>query len=179
MTTFNNLNDLLAQFNGAKICQLRTKTQLKANKKSRVDGTPFPYSKGVSKLAVRNVIVGTDYSNVVNNQLARENKVGDFTPEQLWKGKGRRVSKFTVEHVDTKEQYLAVLPKTDAENHNVTKSVYVDNETGLEVDFSSLKDFLPPYNESDNQGTDKTVHWQVINVNNIMGLKCGELEYLA
>ena len=173
----NNLNDLLSQISGSKICSLRTKTALKTNKKSRTDGTPFPYSQGISKLSVRNVIIGADYSNAVNNQLAREEKVGDFTPENLWKGKGRRVSKFTVEHTESGEKYLCILPKTDSENCNVTKSIYIDNATGNEVEFSSLKDFLPPYNETESQGTDKVVHWQVIKLENVIGLKSGELEY--
>lgn len=173
----NNLNELLAQISGARICQLRTSTPVKMNVKSRVDKSPNPFKNGVTKLAVRNVVLGADYSNAVNNQLAREEKVGDFTPENLWKGRGRKISKFLVEHTDTGEQYLAVLPKTDSENCNVTKSVYIDNETGAEIEANLLKDFLPEYKESENQGTDKVVHWQVLKLSNVIGLKSGELEY--
>lgn len=174
-----NIQEVLAQISGSRIVRLRTKTQVKMNVKSRVDGTPNPYKKGVSKIAARNCIIGADYSNAVNNQLAREDKVGDFQPEKLWKGKGRRVSKFMVEHSETLEQYLAILPKTDGENNNITESVYIDNDSGLEIDVKTLKDFLPPYKESDNQGTEKAVHWQVIKLENIIGLKSGEFEYVA
>lgn len=170
-----NLNELLSQINGARICQLRTKTEVKANKKSRVDGSPFPFSKGVSKLAVRNVVLGSDYSSVVNNRLQKEEKVADFVPEQLFKGKGRRISKFLCEHIETKEQYLSVLPNTDGQNCNLTKSVYIDNETGNEIDPAILLPYLPPYKEMESQGTDKVVHWQLIKLNNILGIKSGNL----
>ena len=177
MATFNNLNNLLEQIKGARICSLRTKTPVRANKKSRVDGSPFPFKDGVSKLSVRNIILGTDYSSVVNNRLQKEEKIADFVPQQLFRGKGRKITKFICEHTETKEQYLSVLPKTDSDNCNITKSVYVDNETGLEVDFSSLKDFLPEYSENSSQGTDKTVRWQLIKLDNILSLKSGDLLY--
>lgn len=175
MPTFNNLDDLLSQINGSRIVQLRTKTQEVLNKKSRVDSRPNPYTQGVSKLAVRNVIIGTDYSNVVNNQLAKEEKIGDFVPEAQWRGKGRRISKFLVEHTESHKKYLAILPKTDKNNFSITKSVYVDNATGLEIDSNLLKEFKAPKYDSENQGTDKIVRWQVIEVNNIVGLKSGTL----
>jgi len=171
----NNLTELLNSISGAKICSLRTKTALKANKKSRTDGTPFPYSQGISKISVRNVIIGSDYSSSINGRLAKENKVADFVPENLWGGSGRRISKFLVQHTESKKEYLSVLPITDSENKNLSKNIYIDNSTGLEVDFDSLKDFLPPYNEPTNQNDlEKTVHWLCIETKNILGLKFGE-----
>lgn len=170
------INEVLATMKPS-IINLRTKTDVKMNKKSRVDGTPNPFTKGVSKIASRNCIIGADYSNAVNNQLARENKVGDFEPEQLWRGKGRRISKFTVEHTESHDEYLAILPKTDSENCNVTKSVYIDNATGLEIEYNSIANFMPPIKENDNQGADKPVHWQVIKLENIIGLKCGDIDW--
>jgi hypothetical protein len=174
-----DLKSVLQSISGSRIVSLRTKTQVKLNKKSRVTGAACPYVDGVSKLSVKNCIIGTDYANSVNNQLAREDKIGDFQPEKLWKGKGRRISKFLVEHTESGQNYLAILPKTDANNCNITKSVYVNNTTGLEINPENLKDFLPPYNESSSQGTEKTIHWEVIKLENILGLKSGEIDWAS
>jgi hypothetical protein len=172
-----NLNSVLENIgNSSRICQLRTKTPVKLNKKNRVTGAPCPYVDGITKLAVRNVILNCEYKNAVNNQLVREEKVADFVPEQLWKGKGRRVSKMIFEHIETHQQYLAVLPKTDGEGFNITKSVYIDNSTGSEIDKNELTDYMPPKNNS-TQGTDKPINWELIKLENILGLKSGDLIY--
>ena len=170
MPTFNNLNDLLEEIKGSRIVSLRTKTTQPLNVKSRVDKKPNPYTQGVSKISVRNCIIGADYANSFNNKLAKNDEVGDFVPEAQWGGKGRRVSKFTIAHTVTGQEYLAILPKVDAENHNITKSVYIDNATGNEVDVNLLREFMPPKKEA-------FLNWQVIKIDNIIGLKSGELEY--
>lgn len=169
-----SINKFLANLNGAKIVSLRTKTDVKMLAASR---QKFP--KGISKIAVRNGIIGASYENAVNNQLEREEKLPEFQAESLWKGKGRSVSSFLVEHCETKEQYLKFLPKTNSIGNNITKSIYVDNATGLEIEQSEFSEFMPKggYSVSNVQGTEKEIKWQVIAIKNVIGIKCGELEY--
>ena len=163
------IHDVLASIDSAKIVSLRTKTQCKLLAKSKVQ---FP--KGVSKISTRNGIIGASYENAVNNALKREGEVPDFKAESLWKGRGCRVSKFIVQHMDTQKQYLAFMPKTNVDGHNVTKSVYIDNATGLEVSYEDIKDYMPSY------GTNSSgLNWQVIELTNVIGLKSGNIEFNA
>jgi hypothetical protein len=163
------IHDVLASIDSAKIVSLRTKTQCKLLAPSKVR---FP--KGVTKISTRNGIIGASYENAVNNKLEREGDLPDFKAESLWKGRGRRVSKFIVQHMDTQKQYLAFLPKTNVDGHNITKSVYVDNATGLEVSYEDIKDYMPNY------GTNSSgVNWQVIELSNVIGLKSGDIEFNA
>lgn len=161
-----NIHETIASLESAKIVSIRTKTPLKMLAASKLK---FP--KGVSKISVRNGIVGASYENAVNNQLQRHSEIPDFRAESLWKGKGRRISKFLVEHTETHEQYLSFLPRT-INGVNVTKSIYVDNNTGLEIDFSEVSSYMPPYRENSSG-----VNWQVIKLDNIIGIKCGEIEF--
>jgi hypothetical protein len=163
------IHDVLSSIDSAKIVSLRTKTQCKLLAPSKVR---FP--KGVTKISTRNGIIGASYENAVNNKLEREGDLPDFKAESLWKGRGRRVSKFIVQHMDTQKQYLAFLPKTNVDGHNITKSVYVDNATGLEVSYKDIKDYMPNY------GTNSSgVNWQVIELSNVIGLKSGDIEFNA
>lgn len=164
-----SIHDTLVKLDSAKIVSLRTKTQCKLLAASKVR---FP--KGVSKIATRNGIVGASYENAVNNSLKREGEVPDFKAESLWKGRGRSISKFLVENTETHKQYLKFLPRTNPEGHNVTKSIYIDNATGLEIDYSEIQPFMPSYS-----GNASGVNWQVIELANVIGLKCGDVEYKA
>lgn len=163
------IHDVLAKIDSAKIVSLRTKTQCKLLAKSKVE---FP--QGVTKISLRNGIIGASYENAVNNKLEREGELPDFKAESLWKGRGRRVSKFIVQHMDTQKQYLAFLPKTNADGHNITKSIYIDNATGLEVPYNNVEKYIPSYGYSSS-----VVNWQVIELSNVIGLKSGDIEFTA
>ncbi len=163
-----NLHETIAKLQSAKIVSIRTKTPVKMLAASKA---VFP--KGVSKISLRNGIVGASYENAVNNKLERENEIPDFKAESLWKGKGRTISNFLVEHTDTHEQYLKFLPRT-IDGKNVTKSIYVDNNTGLEIDSSEVAKYMPAYKENSSG-----VNWQVIKLENIIGIKCGEISWNA
>ena len=164
-----SIHDTLVKLDSAKIVSLRTKTQCKLLAASK---TKFP--KGVSKIATRNGIIGASYENSVNNSLRREGEVPDFKAESLWKGRGRSISKFLVENTETHKQYLKFLPRTNPDGHNITKSIYVDNATGLEIDYSEIQPFMPSYSANTSG-----VNWQVIELTNVIGLKCGDVEYKA
>lgn len=160
------LNDYLMGITGAKIVSLKTKTDVKLLASGKAK---FP--KGISKLASRNGMIGAKYSNAVNNKMAANfegeiDNLPHFEAESLWKGKGRNVDNFLVEHSETRERYLKFLPKLDAEGFNRTESIYVDNATGLEICKEDFAEFLPKQNSTPFHG----VAWQVIRCTNVIGV---------
>lgn len=160
------LNDFLAGVVGARIVSLRTKTDVKLLAASKAR---FP--KGISKLASRNGMIGAKYSNAVNNKLAANfegeiENLPHFEAESLWKGKGRNVDNFLVEHSETGEKYLKFLPKQDAEGFNRTESIYIDNSTGVEICKEDFAEFLPKQNSTPFHG----VAWQVLKLNSVIGI---------
>jgi hypothetical protein len=160
------LNDFLAGVVGARIVSLRTKTDVKLLASSR---TKFP--KGISKIASRNGTIGAKYQNAVNNKMAGEfegeiSELPFFEAESLWKGKGRNVDNFLVEHSETRERYLKFLPKQDAEGFNRTESIYIDNATGVEISKADFEEFLPKQNSTPFHG----VNWQVLKLSSVIGI---------
>lgn len=164
MSNFN-LQNFLDKINGARIVSLRTKTPVKLLAAGK---TAFP--AGISKIAVRNGILGTDYSSVTNRAIARNapenSEIPEFQAESLWKGKGKNVSKFLVEHVDTKKQYLKFLPKI-SDGHNVTKSIFIDNATGKEISKEDFEEYMPKQSSGQNFAG---VAWQVIALENVVDI---------
>lgn len=168
MNTMSNfdLQSFLAKINGARIVSLKTKTQVKLLASGKA---AFP--SGISKIAVRNGILGTDYTSVTNRAIAKNtpenNEIPEFQAESLWKGKGRNVSKFLVEHIDTGKQYLKFLPKLDSQDHNVTKSIFVDNATGKEISKQDFEAYMPKQSSGQNFAG---VAWQVITLENVVDI---------
>lgn len=160
------IEQVLDKVSGAKIVSLRTKTEVKMLARGKLT---FP--KGVTKISHRNGIIGASYENCVNNQLTREGQEAVFESKKLWNGKGRTVSKFIVEHTETGKRYIKFLP-----NPERTESIYVDNSTGLELDYEVVKPYLPAFKEP-NQGTEKPIFWLTVELDNILGLTSGELCY--
>jgi hypothetical protein len=162
------LNDFLAGVVGARIVSLKTKTDVKLLASGKAK---FP--KGISKIASRNGTIGAKYQNAVNNKLVANlqptddvEKVPFFEAESLWKGKGRNVDNFLVEHSETKEKYLKFLPKVDNDGFNRTESIYIDNATGVEICKDDFAEFLPKQNSTPFHG----VAWQVLKLNSVIGI---------
>lgn len=162
------LNDYLMGITGAKIVSLRTKTDVKLLASGKAK---FP--KGISKIASRNGTIGAKYQNAVNNRLASDfpedkniQELPFFEAESLWKGKGRNVDNFLVEHSETRERYLKFLPKQDAEGFNRTESIYIDNATGVEISKADFEEFLPKQNSTPFHG----VAWQVLKLSSVIGI---------
>ena len=160
------LNDFLAGVVGARIVSLKTKTDVKLLAASKAK---FP--KGISKIASRNGTIGAKYQNAVNNKMAGEfegeiSELPFFEAESLWKGKGRSVDNFLVEHTGTGDRYLKFLPKLDNDGFNRTESIYVDNATGEEISKADFEEFLP----KSSTGSFHGVNWQVIKTANVIGI---------
>ena len=162
------IKNFLETLNGPKIVSLKTKTQVRMLVASK---EVFPM--GVTKISVRNGIIGTDYSSVVNNKIfAEENPqtqeeaeaIPHFEAEALWKGKGKNVTKFICVHTEKNTEYLKFLPKMIGEK-NVTKNIYIDNATGKNVEESEVNKFMGAKSNSP-----YGVNWQVVELCNVLGI---------
>jgi hypothetical protein len=177
MTTVptSNIVDLVASVIGerAAIVTIETATVVKLNKKHRETGEPCPFTQGVLRRARRNVVLGSNYENVVNGRMEKRGEEPDFQAESLWKGKGRRLNRHFAYHADSGKVYLVYLPKTDKENVVVnSESEYVDIATGETVDSSEVTPFMPPYREAASG-----VAWRTTEVSNVTSLVYGGVKY--
>lgn len=158
------IKNFLETLNGPKIVSLKTKTQVRMLVASK---EVFPM--GVTKISTRLGIIGANYENAVNNSVAK-NFEGDienlphFEAESLWKGKGKNVTKFICVHTEKNTEYLKFLPKMIGEK-NVTKSIYVDNATGKNVEESEVNKFMGAKSNSP-----YGVNWQVVELCNVLGI---------
>lgn len=151
----------------AAIITMETATAPKLNKTHRETKAKCPFVEGVLRRATRNVILGSNYENVVNGRRERAGEVADFNAESLWKGKGKRLSRHFAYHVDSGKVYLVYLPSTDAEA--VVKNLaseYVDIKTGRTLDSSEVTPYLPPYHEAASG-----LAWRVMEVSNVKAIK--------
>lgn len=163
------IQEFLAQNTSAKIVRVTTKTPVKLLVAGKHLGEIF-------KVSVKNGIVGADYSSATNNGIAAKenpttqeeaNAMPFFQAESLWHGKGRSVSKFICEHIETKKQYLKFLPKLNSEGFEKSESYYVD-ASGEKVSKEKFEQFLPKQNNAPNVGG---VKWQVISLENILDIR--------
>lgn len=177
MTTVptSNIVDLIASIIGERsaIVTIETATVVTLNKKNRDTGEPCPFSQGVMRRARRNVMLGSNYENVVNGRREKAGEEPDFKAESLWKGKGRRLNRHFAYHADSGKVYLVYLPKTDADNVVVNyESEYVDIATGETVDSDKVTPYMPPYSEAASG-----VAWRLMEVSNVTSLVYGGQKY--
>lgn len=157
----------------AAIVTIETATVVKLNKKNRETGEPCPFTQGVMRRAKRNVILGSDYENVVNGRREKAGEERDFDAASLWGGKGRHLNRHFCYHVDNGKVYLAYLPRTDADRVVVNlESEYVDIATGETVDSSDVTPYLPPVREAASR-----VDWRLIEVGNVTSLTYAGVKY--
>ncbi len=91
MATLRNTQELetvIADLTGATFVTIESATDPRMVKKHRETGEPNPYL-GAVKVSRVNGIVNWIYSNSVNNQRVREDKVNDFVPESRKWGERR------------------------------------------------------------------------------------------
>lgn len=147
----------------------------------------------VTKLARRTVFIGADYESCVNRQREREStplmpdgSIEYFEAEQLWGGKGQRVNKFVVEHVESLKRYICVKPNAKPDIINgqfypvVDEVEYRWKATDVpltESEVAELKTWFPEKKPSTRQETDKPVFWQVITLTNVLQIRIGGEDY--
>lgn len=148
-----------------------TKSNPKMLVKDRVTKQPNPFSV-IEKLSTQHAQIGASYSNCVNNQLVREGKDADFTPQDHAYAEGVSDTPL-MQHKTNGTLYVAI--KREAAKHT-NKSVYLAD--GVEVDYSEVANYIPaPRPSTNNQGTDKAVFWATPKVASIVELRMGGTIY--
>jgi hypothetical protein len=144
---------------GSRICAVTMLCPVKMNKygASREDRNPFIGPDGessVDHLSERLVIAGADYAKMVNKSWEAlppdaEGFVPTFQAEALWKGKGRKVNSYLVEHTEKHTLYMELfftrlkVEGTEWVEKSLKGSAFLNRFTGLAVDPSDFAPYLP------------------------------------
>lgn len=131
-------------------------------------GNPLKNSK-VTKEVSYNMLLNANYTNMVNNRLAKEGKEANFEAKKPWFDKvndgfnGSIVCKRS----DPSELYLFF-----ACNTAKTLKYYVDGIEATETQIELIKRFKPAKAQT-SQGTDEEIIVRTVKLENIKSLKCG------
>ena len=123
----------------------------------------------VTRIANIGIMLGYNYTNSVNNQLERENELRTFMAQQLWKGKGKRLSAALSTHIEKGTFYMSYKAQ------QTFKSFHFDTALNF-IPVALLKPFFPTY-ENKSQGTKKEVYHREISIDNIRRLKFKKTTY--
>lgn len=146
---------LLNERKGSTFITIVTKTIPKLKK----TGNPL-YGK-VEKIARRNLVVGVDYTNAVNNRREKESKEPDFEAAPLqW---GKHYNNYLIEH--NGKYYLKCRPK----DCGSLEEFFRNTESREIIPPNQVEPFLPTRSQS-RQGVDKVVPWVTIDLANILNL---------
>lgn len=105
----------------------------------------------ITKVAKIGCIIGYDYENSVNNQREREDLLKDFMSQELWRGKGERVTPATSRHKESGKRYLTYKWQQTHEQS------YFDAD-GNVISKEELKKCFYAKKPSTSQGVDKPVN---------------------
>lgn len=176
--TMQQFEERLAEYRGTLIVTLKTRTRPTLLKKNRETKEPCPWSQGIERVALRQVILGAVYENSVNNQRAREGNDEYFDAAGLWvskqfpEGAGERDSAYTVRHKGTGKRYFAVRPCVNSIGVPlISMDYWLDVATGEAVHEDVVAPYLPAVSVSARQETDKPVPWRTIELVNIEEIK--------
>ena len=123
----------------------------------------------VTRIANMGIMLGYNYTNSVNNQRERENEMRDFMAQQLWRGKGKRLSPALATHVEKGTFYLSY------KKQQTFKSFHFDTALNF-IPTALLKPFFPVY-KSKSQGVMQVVYHREISIDNIGRLKFKKTTY--
>jgi len=128
------------------------------------------FFNGVTRIANVGIMLGYNYTNSVNNQLERENEMRTFMAQQLWKGKGKRLSPALSTHVEKGTFYMSYKAQ------QTFKSFHMD---ALNLRPIKLVDLIPFFPQSNNasQGTKTEIYHREISIDNIRRLKFKKTTY--
>lgn len=180
------LEGILAKgLTGCSFAHVKTVTDPKLLKKSRVTKLPLPNADKIVKVSEFGCGIGYSYDKSVENRLLAEHadalKEGTITKEEVLAKHEKgdtwhepfNGSKVIRQHKKTKEKYFYVQL-----NANTIPSVkYVDISTGTELSKDFLKDYLPTESAPTNQGLseENVVQMRTLKLESLKGLSaCGE-----
>ena len=124
----------------------------------------------VRKIANVGIMLGYNYQNSVNNQRERENEMKDFMAQQLWRGKGKRLSPCLAKHEDKGTFYMSY------KSQQTFKAFHFDSVLNF-IPVAILKPYFPVNNSAKYQGVEKAVYHREINIDNIKKLKFRKTTY--
>ena len=165
--TKQQLIDMLANWAfGAQPVSIQYVTEPKLNKEGK---NRFG---SVTKIANVGGMIGYSYENSVNNAREREELERNFMAQQLWNGKGKRISKALAMHVEKQTFYLTYKAQ------QTFKSFHFDSALNF-IPFALLKPYFPD-NKPKNQGVseENQVHHREISIDNVRKLKLKKVTYV-
>lgn len=159
------LQEMLLNWNlGATPASLQYVTAPKLNKEGK------ERFGAVTKIANIGCMIGYNYENSVNNQREREDELKDFMSQQLWKGKGKRLSPALSTHVEKGSFYLTY------KMQQTFKSFHFDSVLNF-IPVALLKPFFPKSDPAKYQGVEKAVYHREISLQNVRRLKFRKTTY--
>ena len=169
--------DKIIEFSKFGIFSIGTKTVKESLKKSRLTKEVTPDNlKVVYKLMFATVSLGNNYSDSVNNRLAKEGKAQTFSAQDTYtvpyKG-----SNIVLEHKTKSQKYLRVYPNLCMSFH--TRKEYFDAE-GKNISYQDWKEIekeyfsLPSKNKS--QNLDDEIIVNNYKLENVIWLKRGSIK---
>lgn len=145
------LQKRLEEVKGSKIITVVMNTEVKLLKKNRDTKEPCPYV-GVRKRTRAKVMVGTDYSNGVNNTREREGKERTFEAQKhSWADRTDKPVISTNKAGDQTYANLRVLETYEIEY----------TQDGKAINKEELVPFMPKKSPPKNQGTEKPTIWNM------------------
>jgi len=123
----------------------------------------------VTRIANMGIMLGYNYTNSVNNQREREDELRTFMAQQLWKGKGKRLSAALATHIEKETFYMSY------KKQQTFKSFHFDTALNF-IPVALLKPFFPQSNNK-SQGVKKEVYHREISIDNIRRLKFKKTTY--
>lgn len=119
----------------------------------------------------KQVVMLCGYESAVNRRAAQEGLAPEFRAESLWGGKGRHITKYLVEHVETGKRYLAYTP---------VKTIHEEwLADGIPVNKSEIEHWLVSSSKTTRQPQEKVLPWRVVALENIVEIKQGEVDSLV
>jgi hypothetical protein len=126
----------------------------------------------ITRIANVGVMVGYIYENSVNNQLEREGKEREFMAQQLWKGKGKRISHALATHIEKGTFYLTYKAQ------QTFRALHLDTNLNI-VPNSVIEAYFPKSDPSAYQGTEKAVYHRELSIDNVRRLKFKKTTYVV
>lgn len=163
--TVKQLIEILLQVTTHQFINMVTVTPVRMNKKSN------PYFGEVFKAKNGNYMIGTEYQNRVNNNLAKEGEAKDFVASA--NKVGDHVSKVLLYNDRTEKFYL----QFERFDNSKIETTYLYK--GNTIEKSAFESFMPSSNNYQNQGLDKTVKVMSVTVDNIKKITVNGDTYLV
>lgn len=172
VTTSEAIRDKIANLKACTAVSIEYETEPKLLKKGRDSGEPCPYET-IGKVNVIAGLIGADYSQSVNNQLGREDKITDFVP-QARKWGTLMENRMLVVHTNKQNEtnyYLQMHVKSS------DTPIYIWGNT--EIAKSEIAEYLPKASAPKTQDAlDKKVVLRDIKLSNIRMIRMLGEEYI-